>query len=219
VIEPRKEILAEGVEIWLGDCRTILPTLGKVDAVVTDPPYGILANGSAATKRGGFEGGFAWDKAAPDFLASVLTTADQAMIWGGCHMDLPPTLGYLIWDKECDGLNFGEVEFCWTTMKFAPRKFRYRAAGMDGGKEHPTQKPIELMQWCLGFVPKARTILDPFMGSGTTGVAAVKLGRKFIGIEVEPKYYDIARRRIQAALDSPDMFVAPPAPVKQEALL
>ncbi len=86
-------------------------------------------------------------------------------------------------------------------------------------KEHPTQKPTELMVWCLGFLPKAAVILDPFMGSGTTGVAAVATGRPFIGIERDRDYFEIACRRIQAALDAPDMFVERPAPAKQEAML
>ncbi len=91
------------------------------------------------------------------------------------------------------------------------------ARGAYRDKEHPTQKPVEVMKWCLGFVADAKTILDPFMGSGTTGVAAVKLGRKFIGIEIEPKYFDIACRRISEALKQPDMFIERPAPAKQEA--
>ncbi|WP_424360258.1 DNA methyltransferase [Methylocystis parvus] len=85
--------------------------------------------------------------------------------------------------------------------------------------DHPTQKPIEVMRWCIGHLPEdARTILDPFMGSGTTGVAAVKLGRKFTGIEIEPKYFDIACRRIADALARPDLFVEAPKPPKQETL-
>jgi len=84
---------------------------------------------------------------------------------------------------------------------------------------HPSQKPVELMRWSIEMIGPAETILDPFMGSGTTGVAAVKLGRKFIGIEIEPKYFDIACRRISEALKQPDFFVEPPAPAKQEALL
>lgn len=215
----RIEQLAEGVTLYLSDCRDILPSLGKVDAVVTDPPYGILSEGSAATKRGGWNEGFSWDESAPSagFMAQILGAGECSLIWGGCHMELPPTLGYLIWDKGCEGLNFGEVEYCWTSLKFAPRMFRFRAAGMDGGKEHPTQKPIQVMRWCLGFVPKANTILDPFMGSGTTGIAAIKLGRKFLGIEIEPKYFDIACRRISEALKQPDMFIEPPKSIKQEA--
>lgn len=206
--------------LYLGDCRDILPTLGKVDAVVTDPPYGVLAeSGSAATRRSSgnkTDGVMSWDIAPTKELISVLQRQSKnQMFWGGCHLELGPTFGYLIWDKEIDGLNFGEVEFCWTNSKFAPRIFRYRAFNVDGGKQHPTQKPIELMKWCLGFLPDAQTILDPFMGSGTTGVACAKLGRKFIGIELEPKYFDIACKRIDEAYKQPDMFVAPTTPPKQ----
>jgi len=157
-------------ELLEGDCLEIMPHLDRVDAVVTDPPYGVLTGGSAATKRGGFES-CAWDLSlSDDAVVQVLSAAPDAMIWGGCHMALPATFGYLVWDKVCEGLNFGEVEYCWTTKRFAPRMFRLRAAGMDGGKQHPTQKPVALMEWCLGFLPDADSILDPFMGSGTTGV-------------------------------------------------
>jgi len=110
----------------------------------------------------------------------------------------------LVWDKKIDGLNFGEVEYCWTNLRFAPRVFRYRAVGVDGGKQHPTQKPEALMLWCLSFLPKSGidVVLDPFMGSGTTLVAAKRLGRKAIGIEREEKYCEIAARRLaQGALD------------------
>jgi DNA modification methylase len=85
--------------------------------------------------------------------------------------------------------------------------------------QHPTQKPVALMEWCLGFLPNAETILDPFMGSGTTGVACVKLGRKFTGIELDEGYFDIACKRIEDAYKQPDMFVAPPAKPVQEAML
>ena len=126
-------------------------------------------------------------------------------------MKLPATFGYLVWDKVCEGLNFGEVEYCWTSRTFAPRMFRFRAAGMDGGKQHPTQKPVALMEWCLGFLPDAKTILDPFMGSGTTLVACQRLGRHGIGIELDPEYFDIACRRVDQATRQPDLFIAPPA--------
>ena len=89
-----------------------------------------------------------------------------------------------------------------------------------GPRVHPTQKPIAVMRQAINWAATdAQTILDPFMGSGTTGVAAVQMGRDFIGIEREPKYFDIACKRIQAALDAPDMFVEPPKPAKQEAML
>ncbi len=190
----------DAVTIYHGDCRDILPTLPKVDLVLTDPPYGILAkSGSAATRRSGgnkTDGKMAWDIApTEEFLKTIHAMAPHRMIWGGCHLHLGPTFGFLVWDKQIDGLNFGEVEFCWTSMRFAPRIFRYRAVGVDGGKVHPTQKPKELMQWCLGFT-EAQSILDPFMGSGTTLRAAKDLGRKAIGIEIEEKYCEIAAKRM-----------------------
>jgi len=211
----RQEVIGD-CTLYLGDCLELLPTLGKFAAVVTDPPYGVLGSGSAATKRGGW-GDISWDKA-PAEMREILDTAETIMVWGGCHMRLPPTFGYLIWDKGCDGLNFGEVEFCWTNKRFAPRKFFFRAAGMDGGKLHPTQKPVALMKWCLGFAPDAETVLDPFMGSGTTGVACVKLGRKFTGIEIDPHYFEVACERIRQAYKQPDMFVEKPKPAKQEVM-
>ena len=195
-----------GITIYHGDCREVLPSLGRFDLLLTDPPYGVLSeSGSAATRRSGGnkdDGRIVWD-VAPDgeFLSLVLASADAQMVWGGCHLSLPPTLGYLVWDKQIDGLNFGEVEYCWTNLKFAPRVFRYRAVGVDGGKLHPTQKPEQLMIWCMRFAPKAQTVIDPFMGSGTTLVAAKRLGRKAIGIELEEKYCEIAAKRLaQGAL-------------------
>ena len=195
-----------GITIYNCDCREILPNL-KADAVVTDPPYGVLSkNGSAATRRSGGNlnnGIMAWDIAPEAALCVALQSFGPAMIWGGLHLDLPPTYGYLVWDKQIDGLNFGEVEVCWTTMTFAPRVFRYRAVGIDGGKVHPTQKPEALIRWCIQKLPAdCGTILDPFMGSGTTLRAAKDLGRKAIGIEIEERYCEIAAKRLaQEVLD------------------
>jgi hypothetical protein len=206
----------DAVTLYHGDCREILPTL-EFCAVVSDPPYGVLADGgSAATRRSGGNkdsGVMGWDVAPARALLDVLT-AKPAMLWGGCHLDLPPTFGYLVWDKQIDGLNFGEVEYCWTNMRFAPRVFRYRAVGVDGGKVHPTQKPEALMQWCLGFLPKSVVVIvDPFMGSGTTLVAAKRWGRKAVGIELEERYCEIAAKRLsQGALDLFQPGDAKPSP-------
>jgi site-specific DNA-methyltransferase (adenine-specific) len=197
----------ESATIYHGDCRNVIDELWEgiraqpFDLLLTDPPYGVLSEtGSAATRRSGGnenDGRMQWD-VAPDssLLASVRRLAPLQMIWGGCHLALPATVGYLVWDKQIDGLNFGEVEYCWTSMKFAPRVFRYRAVGVDGGKVHPTQKPEALMIWCLSFAAKAETIVDPFCGSGTTLVAAKRLGRIGIGIEREEKYCEIAAKRL-----------------------
>jgi len=187
--------------IYHGDCREILPQLPKVDLVLTDPPYGILSEtGSAATRRSGGNkdnGKISWDIAPNIKTLNMLKAQGKIiMIWGGCHMQLGPTFGYLIWDKQIDGLNFGEVEFCWSNMKFAPKIFRYRVVGIDGGKIHPTQKPEALMKWCIQKSETNGIILDPFMGSGTTLRAAKDLQRKAIGIEIEEKYCEIAAKRL-----------------------
>ena len=201
-----EEVIIGDCRLILGDCREVLPMLPKHDLLLTDPPYGLLSeSGSAATRRSGGNGVMAWD-VAPDFMPEVMAGSVEQMIWGGCHLSLPPTVGYLVWDKQIDGLNFGEVEFCWTRMKFAPRVFRYRAVGVDGGKVHPTQKPAALMVWCLSKAPNVQTVLDPFMGSGTTGVACVRLGKSFTGIERERKYFDIACQRIYNAQRQSKLF-------------
>lgn len=128
-----------------------------------------------------------------------------------------------VWDKNPSGAvadSFSDAELFWTSFSGKRRIYRHLWKGVcqaseKGGKQrwHPTQKPIVVMQWCIGLMPDAvATILDPYMGSGTTGVAAVKLGRKFIGIEIEPTYFDIACRRIGDALKQQDLFIAPPPP-------
>ena len=199
---PKPYYEKNGIIIYCGDCRKVLPTLGKCDLLLTDPPYGILSeSGSAATRRSGGnlnDGKIVWDVSLDDeAIALICSKADNVMIWGGCHLRLPPTFGYLIWDKKIDGLNFGEVEFCWTNLRFAPRIFHWRAVGVDGGKVHPTQKPLALMKWCIDFAADARMLLDPFMGSGTTLCAAKDLGCRAIGIEIEEKYCEIAVRRLE----------------------
>lgn len=221
----RVEHLAEGVTLYNADCREVLPTLGKVDAVVTDPPYGIaeLWAGEQKGKNGKsrlWTGDNAWDQeTTPDALSAAMSLASRSIVWGGNYYDLPPSRGYLVWDKIQDFSN-ADSELAWCSWPQTPRTFRYaRAQLASEGKLHPTQKPLPLMRWCLGFLPNAKLILDPFMGSGTTGVAAVKLGRHFVGIEREPRYFDIACKRISDALKQPDMFVEPPKPAKQEVLL
>ena len=215
----REETLAEGVRLICADCREVLPTLGKVDAVVTDPPYGIgiTRSNRLAVSRG--LGGLAWDDEPAD-LSWLLPMGIPSIVWGGNYFDLPPTRAPLVWDKNNAGRDFADFELAWTNLDMVARRIVFRPMSMDGGKLHPTQKPIEVMRWCVGHLPDtAETILDPYMGSGTTGVAAVKMNRKFIGIEREPSYFDIACKRISDALKQPDMFVELPKPAKQEVLL
>lgn len=222
----RTEHLAEGITLYCGDCREILPTLGKADAVVTDPAYGINAartRNSQKHRWTDFEV-TGWDKerTPPELVALAVASAKNAIVWGGNYFTdaLPPSSKWLSWDKGQTDFSLADFELAWCSFDGAARRIAYpRSLALQDGKGHPTQKPIEVMRWCIEKLPSgSQTILDPFMGSGTTGVAAVKLGRKFIGIEIEPKYFDIACRRIKAALDAPDMFIEPPKPAKQEAL-
>lgn len=197
--------------LYLGDCRDILPTLPKVDAVITDPPYGIGEHGGGFRGRKGqnirVHENLGWDKSRPDAetFSLLLAAAPEQIIWGGNYFAdlLPPSKGWLYWQKLMGG-DFADGELAWTTRDKALREFTKCPKGQ--GAEHPTQKPVTLMEWCIGFFPEAQTILDPFMGSGTTGVACMNLGRSFIGIEREPKYFDIACRRIEDAQRQGRMF-------------
>ena len=123
---------------------------------------------------------------------------------------LPPRMRWLSWDKGQREFSLADFELAWTSQDKAARAITFpRVKAIKDGKEHPTQKPVEVMKWCLSFLPDAKTIFDPFMGSGTTGVACVKTGRSFIGIEIDPDYFDIACKRIREAYAQPDMFVDP----------
>ena len=198
------------------DCRDVLPTLEKVDAVVTDPPYGIGADKAASKKNGKwrwtFYGETNWDatRPPPDVFDLILKSAKEQIIWGGNYFTdlLPPTMQWLVWDKGQRNFSLADCEFAWSSQQRAARIFDYpRSLALQDGKEHPTQKPIALMKWCIDMLPKAQTILDPFLGSGTTGVAAVQMGRKFIGIEREERYFEIACKRIEQAQRQGDMFI------------
>ena len=204
--------------LYLGDCLDILPTLGKVDAILTDPPYGIGINKSNRLSVSRGFGGQTWDESPAD-LSWLVPMGVPSIVWGGNYFDLPPTRCVLAWDKNNAGRDFADFEMAWTNLDMVARRIVFRPMNMDGGKVHPTQKPITVMKWCLDFLPDAETILDPFCGSGSTGVACAKLGRKFIGIELDETYFDIACDRIQKAYDEPDLFIEPPKKAEQDVLL
>lgn len=223
----RVEIIGDA-RLILGDCRDILPTLGKVDAVVTDPPYGMAFRSNHRTER--------YDAIANDneewplTLCVGLDARHSKYVF--CRWDdvsrVPKPKSLVTWVKNNWSMGDLEHEHARQTevALFYPgpnhrfptgRPTDVIEARRTGGHNHPTEKPAQLMwavvRWTEGLV------LDPFMGSGTTGVACAKLGRKFIGIEIEPKYFDIACRRIEQAYKQPDMFIERPAPPKQEAML
>jgi len=210
----------------LGDCLEVMPMLGPVDAVVTDPPYGIgidgqsrRINGKKSDRKGyDFKG---WDAERPEAALRLIASLNcPKIIWGGNYFAdlLPKGDKWLSWDKG-QRLSQSDCELASTNLTGALRVFTLnRVALLQDGAAHPTQKPVALMKWCLGFLPDAKTILDPFMGSGTTLVACQKLGRHGIGIEIDPEYFEIACRRVEEAARQPDLFIAPQPKPQQEAM-
>lgn len=199
------------VTIYHGDCREILPFIHwKADLVLTDPPYGVGENAQRIASRTNAAnttnyGDFDWDKEPADEaeIALTISSGRSAIIWGGNYFNLPPSRAWLVWDKQNSG-DFADAELAWTNLQMSVRLFRFLWNGMIRAGEargvprvHPTQKPVELMSWCLAFVPDARTVLDPFMGSGTTLRAAKDNGRRAIGIDVEERYCEAAAKRME----------------------
>jgi site-specific DNA-methyltransferase (adenine-specific) len=213
--------------LYLGDCMDILPTLPRVDAVITDPPYGINAARTRNSAKNGWVdyGCDGWDLQRPsrDVFDAMLRGSDVQVIWGGNYFAdyLPVSQQWLSWDKGQDGFSLADFELAWTSQDKASRRINYpRALALKDIKQHPTQKPLTVMRWCIELIkPAPDSILDPFMGSGTTGVAAIQLGRTFIGIEREPKYFDIACKRIEQAAKQGQLFEPEPPKAIQESLL
>ena len=194
-----EKVVIGNAELWHGDCREVLPLVDPVDAVITDPPYGISANKQTLGKgKKEFDRGGNWDDERPD-LRWIPGAARWFCVWGGNYFAdmLPVTNDILVWHKLNDGRSFSECEFAWTNSGRQSRIKSHHWSGEE--KEHPTQKPLPVMAWCVAIFPDARSVLDPFMGSGTTGVAAVIAGRSFVGIERERRYFDIACERIERA--------------------
>jgi len=217
------------VQLYLGDCLDVLPTLdaGSVGAVVTDPPYGI---GYVHSGKGAMPPGrLTCDRKSvavigddTHFDPSPLLRFGNVLTWGANHYAsrLPAGGRWLAWDKVCDMKvedSFGDVDFAWHNKKGACRIVHYRWKGIacekqgehNGRRWHPMQKPVGVMRWSIeqsGAIDGA-TILDPFMGSGTTAIACIRMGRRFLGCEIDKTYFDIAVKRIEAELEQGRLFV------------
>lgn len=226
-----------GQRLLLGDCLKVMPMLGRFDAVIADPPYGIsFSHGSGGDGIGGgkyvskFNGVPILGDDQPFDPAPLLNVAPIVVLWGANHFadKLPAASKWLIWDKR-RGLttnDFADCEIAWTNQKGVARLINHYWNGMMKDSEHgiprvhPTQKPIVVMEWCIKQFPDACTILDPFMGSGTTLVACERMGRMGTGIELDPQHFETACKRVDEATRQPDLFIAPapPAPT-QETLI
>jgi site-specific DNA-methyltransferase (adenine-specific)/modification methylase len=221
--------------LYRGDCMDVLPFVSGVDAVITDPPYGIGESSKNHQSRNRVKGGKAivspdygksdWDKnaPAPEVLQALIAASPKCILWGGNYFDLPPSSKWLVWDKLNSG-DFADCELAWTNLPGAVRTIRHMWNGMLRDSErgvprvHPTQKPVKVMGWCIEQAGECETIFDPYMGSGTTGVAAIQLGRRFIGVEREAKYFDIACARIEQAVSQGQLFVPEVPPQEQAGL-
>lgn len=204
----------DAVTIYHGDCREILPSLPHFDLVLTDPPYGIgekWTKSAMVGKNGSsrlWGKGETWDDAPPDdeTIRNVVAAGDSAILWGGNYFALPPSRCWFVWDKIQD-FTGADAELAWTNFDAAVRVFRLSrveafGANAESVKRHPTEKPLRLIRWCIQKVPDAQTILDPFMGSGTTLRAAKDLGKRAVGIEMDERYCEIAVERCaQEVLD------------------
>jgi len=192
------------VTIYNANCRQVIPFLDRFDLLLTDPPYGVGAGKGGAGKgqRLMVEGGCEWDKQPVSELLLLLCieAAKEACIWGGNYYALPPCRGMLIWDKKqpMEWYSTAHFEYAWTTRNANAKAYRMSQVEVHSkmDKVHPTQKPIGLMQWCLGIFPECKTILDPFAGSGTTGVACKLEGRKAVLIEMDERYCESAAKRL-----------------------
>jgi site-specific DNA-methyltransferase (adenine-specific) len=200
------------ITIYHGDCLDVMPELEAVDLVLTDPPYGINENNKRNLTRGklapardyGAQG--AWDRRPIDQATfdQLIAKGREAIIWGGNFYQTPASSCWLVWDKCLpSGVDFADCELAFTTLPGAVRKFTYLWSGFrqEPGthrqiREHLCEKPIPLLRWCLGLAPRARSVLDPFMGSGTTLRAAKDLGLRATGIELEERYCEVAARRM-----------------------
>ena len=203
----QKVVIGDAV-LYLGDCMDVLPTLDKVDAVITDPPYGIgFAAQPTKWQRLAGKKAEAWDDAITPDIDALRALGRVQIIWGGNYYKLPPTRGWLSWFKPDAPPSMASFELAWTNKDCNARQLSVSIGATNAERVgHPTQKPLALMKWCIEQAGNPETILDPFMGSGTTGVAAIQLGRKFIGIEREERYFQIACERISNAAAQGKLF-------------
>lgn len=202
--------------LYQGDCLEVMPHVGPVGSVLTDPPYGLgkrMQGGTwgAQDHNSGF---LCWDLTArQEWIDALLALDVPAVIWGANYYQVPPARCWLIWNKVNAVPTMADFEQAWTNCDRPAKRIDLPVGRVEFG--HPTQKPLALMQWCLGFLSGLGAVLDPFMGSGTTLVACAKAGRPGIGIERDPEYFDIACARVAAAYAQPDLFIPRPvAPVQ-----
>lgn len=198
--------------LYHGSCEDVLPLLTQqIDAVVTDPPYELrkrlVGGGWAANKRRVSD--LDWDRAPHEMVAHLVETYPVCVIWGGNYFRLPPSRGWLAWHKSNAVKTASDFEMAWTSRD-ACAKLLTLPISRWGRAGHPTEKPLALMAWTLDQLGVTGTILDPYMGSGTTGVAAIQRGCPFVGIERESEFFDMTCRRLEKAVAEGPLFAPEP---------
>jgi len=191
-----------GITIYHGDCREILPDIpaGSVDLVLTDPPYGIggwSATGGNSLTPSECQAINRWDTRPSDsVMLEMISRGRYAIVWGGQYFGLWPSRAPLIWDKGIRGMHFADGEMAWTNFDFGTLRIYNGPIEHKGARVHPTQKPESLMKWCINLVSDAKSVFDPFAGSGSALVAAQLCSCTAIGIEIEERYCEIAANRL-----------------------
>lgn len=225
----RKEQVGDAT-LYLGDCLEVLPTLEPVDAVLTDPPFGVgnfVQTFGRIRGRGSNRGkAVEWNEQTPppEVFAHIRALSRHRIIWGAnffnCFEDRG---GAIVWVKDQYMPNFSKADIASCThfqkTEIVRIPWTNYTVARKADSDHPCERPVELYRWCIEYLPQSDTVLDPFMGSGTTGVACAKLGRKFIGIEIDPGYFDIACKRIEEAYKQGDLFTSEPVRKLQQNAL
>jgi site-specific DNA-methyltransferase (adenine-specific)/modification methylase len=219
-----EKVIIGNATLYRGDCLEVLPTLPKFGAVITDPPYGLgkKMQGGTWGAKPEFKEMVVWDNAPPsvEFLLKLVDLSPVAVFWGGNYYSLPPSRGWLSWFKPDAPPSMASLELAWTNQDRNSRQFAWSISATNAERVgHPTQKPLALMRWCIEQMGRPASILDAYMGSGTTGVAAVEMGLAFTGIERDPKYFDIACRRIEQAQQQAQLFEPAQVAAEQVSLL
>lgn len=245
----RIETIAEGIIVRLGDCRDVMasmPDCLRVDAMITDPPYGVslgthLASKDRRTDRVLVKDGYeSYDDTPENYRAVVvpaiqrgleMTNDGRGLVFGVppaiWELPAPTAMGGIYLPAACGRNTWGFSSFVHAllygrapNLHMGAKHTAIESADIAEKNGHPCPKPLSWMKWAVSLASApGESIMDPFMGSGTTGVAAIQLGRRFLGIESEPKYFDIACRRLEEATRQPDLFVKQPKPIQERLTL
>lgn len=190
------------------DCTEVLDLIPECDLLLTDPPYGIgfAAQPTKWQRRAGQEAQ-EWDDAPAPSLEAIRFKGRSQIIWGGNYYTLPPSRGWLCWFKPDAPPSMSQLELAWTNMDRNALQLTQSIGATNAERVgHPTQKPVRLMTWCLSLVPDAQSVFDPFMGSGSTGVACAQMGVSFYGVELKHEYFELACARIDQAQRQQRLF-------------